>query len=87
MTGFTFPYGKKTVFVKTKRERKTKSLAKNILREMQLPDGRADELLYWLKKGECELNKLPNGDDWYSIKGKGFNEFGPRKELIIINVI
>lgn len=87
MTGFTFPYGKKTVFVKTARERKTKSLAANILREMKLPDGRADELLYWLQKAECELKELPNGKEWYSLSGKNFGEYGPIESLILIHVI
>lgn len=87
MKGFTFPYGHKTVFVKTTRERKVKSLARNILREMQLPDGRASELLHWLQKAECSISKLPNGNEFYSISGKDFTECGPKSELIIIHVI
>lgn len=87
MKGFTFPYGQKTVFVNTTRERKTKSLAINILKEMNLPTSRVDELLYWLQKGECELSKLSDGDCWYSIIGKGFGESGPIDKLIIVNVI
>ena len=87
MKGFTFPYKSKTVFVQTTRERKTRSLAKNILRQMLLPDGRADELLYWIQKAECELKTLEDGADWYSIKGKDFSEFGPIEDLQIIHVI
>lgn len=87
MNGFTFPFDGKTVFVQTERERKTRSLAKNILRQMLLPDGRADELLYWIQKAECELKTLENGADWYSIKGKDFSEFGPIEDLQIIHVI
>lgn len=87
MRGFTFPFEGKTVFVETERERKTRSLAKNILRQMLLPDGRADELLYWIQKAECELKTLENGTDWYSIKGKDFSEFGPIEDLKIIHVI
>jgi len=87
MKGFTFPYGQKTVFVETTRERKTKSLAANILREMKLPDGRVDELLYWLQKAECELKQLPNGCKWYSMRGKNFSECGPIDALIHIHVI
>ena len=86
MKGFTFPYKGKTVFVETERERKTQSLAKNILREMLLPDGRAKELLYWLDKAECEIRQLDNGS-WYSLKGKNFTEFGPLNDLEIIHVI
>ena len=87
MKGFSFPYGQKTVFVETTRERKTKSLAKNILIKMQLPDGRADELLYWLSKSECEYKKLYNGENWYLLKGNGFNECGPVNALIHIHII
>lgn len=86
MKGFTFPYKWKTVFVETERERKTQSLAKNILREMLLPDGRAKELLYWLDKAECEIRQLDNGS-WYSLKGKNFTEFGPLDDLEIIHII
>lgn len=86
MKGFTFPYKGKTVFVETERERKTQSLAKNILREMLLPDGRAKELLYWLDKAECEIRQLDNGS-WYSLKGKNFTEFGPLKDLEIIHIV
>lgn len=85
--GFTFPYGTKTVFVETTRERRNKSLARSILKQMLLPDGRATELLSWLQKATCEIRKLPSGADWYSITGKGFSEFGPISELIIIHVI
>lgn len=86
MKGFTFPYGQKTVFIKTKRERKTKSLAKNILREMKLPINKADELLYWLQKCDCEINQLSNGS-YYSITGNKFGEAGPIEKLIILNII
>ena len=86
MKGFTFPYKGKTVFVETERERKTRSLARNILRQMLLPDGRAKELLYWLDKAECEIRQLDNGS-WYSLKGKNFTEFGPLDDLEIIHVV
>lgn len=87
MQGFTFPMSGKTVFVKTTRERKTKSLAKSILKELRMSEEKIDILLYRLQKGECEPVKLSNGDDWYFIKGKGFGECTPANDLILINVI
>jgi len=91
MKGFTFPYKGKTVFVKTERDRKTRSLARNILKEMS-PRKYANEegievVLKWLDKAECEVKQLDNGTDWYSLKGKNFTEFGPLNELEIIHII
>lgn len=88
MKGFTFPYKGKTVFVETERERKTRSLARNILNTMLLPDAPSaiDGVLYWLTKAECEIRQLDNGS-WYSLKGKNFTEFGPLEDLEIIHVI
>ena len=86
MKGFTFPYKQKTVFVETEQKTKTKNLAIKILNKMQLPDGRADELLYWLTKAEIEYDTLSNGMPWYRVKGKGFHEFGPAEELIYIKL-
>lgn len=89
MTGFTFPYGQKTVFVETTRERKTRSLARNILNQMLLPDcpSAIDNVLYYLQKGECELKQLNNGTRYYCINGKKFGESGPIESLILIHVI
>ena len=89
MKGFTFPYKGKTVFVETERERKTRSLARNILKAMLLPDAPSaiDGVLYWLNKAECEIRQLDNGADWYSLKGKDFAEFGPLDDLEIIHII
>ena len=89
LQGFTFPYGQKTVFVKTTRERKTRSLARNILNQMLIPDcpSAIDLVMYHLQKAECELKELPNGTLFYSMSGKGFGEAGPREDLILIHVI
>lgn len=76
MTGFTFPLGNKDVFVVTEAKRKTRTLARQILRKMMLPDGRADELLYWLQKAECDIKTLSNGKQYYEIHGDGFGGNG-----------
>lgn len=76
MKGFTFPYGDKDVFVITDKKNKTKKLAKQICWKMEIPDGRADELLYWLQKAECEIHTLNNGKQYYEIHGDGFGGRG-----------
>lgn len=76
MTGYTFPLGNKDVFVVTEAKRKTRTLARQILRKMMLPDGRADELLYWLQKAECDIKTLSNGKQYYEIHGDGFGGKG-----------
>lgn len=86
MQGFTFPYKHKSVFVETTQKSKTKNLARKILNKMQLPDGRAEELLYWMTNAELSYNELSNGIKWYSLNGKGFSEFGPVEELIYIKL-
>ena len=86
MKGFTFPYQQKTVFVETPQKSKTRNLARKILSKMRLPDGRAEELLYWLTNAELSYDELSNGIKWYSLKGKGFSEFGPVEELIYIKL-
>lgn len=76
MTGFTFKLGDKDVFVVTNRKNKTRNLARSILQKPQLTDGRADELLYWLQKAECEIHALPNGRQYYEIHGNNFGGKG-----------
>lgn len=85
LKGFTFPYSNKTVFVSTSRNNKTKKLARDILCKMELPDGRADELLYWLNKATL-MYKWINEEKWYSIKGRFFTEIGPENDLMIVTI-
>ena len=85
LKGFTFPYSGKTVFVSTGRSNKTKKLARDILCKMELPDGRADELLYWLNKATLMFKRI-NKEKWYSIKGRCFMEIGPESDLIIVTL-
>lgn len=81
MKGYEFPYKGKTVFVITDKKKKTKSLARKILNKMLLPDGRADDLLYWLNPAE-----LTEHEETYSIKGKGFGEVGYKNDLVVITL-
>ena len=85
MNGFTFPQGNKTVFVETRYKKKTKPLARKILNKMGLPDGRAEELLYWLRKGNLTYKNI-NNERWYLIDGKDFHEVGPETDLTIISI-
>ncbi len=81
MTGFTFCYKGKDVFVKTGRKRKTESLASKILHKMMLPENpdTRKELLYYLQKASCEIRTLKNGKQYYEISG---DEFGGRGSFV-----
>ena len=78
MTGFTFPYGRRDVFVETTYKNKTKKLAQKILAKMDLPDNPAtvSGLLYYLTKATCEIRSLNNGRKYYEIAGDGFGGRG-----------
>lgn len=88
MKGFTFPYGRKEVFVATDRKNKTKALASEILRKMQLPDNPdiQKDLLYYLQKVDGEKKTLGNGTEWISMKGDNFSAFMPLDDAIIIEL-
>lgn len=94
MKGFTFPYGRKDIFVQTELKNKTDNLAKKILRKMvelgyDIPDSpdTRKELLWYLEKAECDIHTLPNGKRYYEIHGKNFGGRGSfvddNKTLII----
>ena len=72
--GFTFPLGRKDVFVETTYKNKTASLAKKILKALNLPDnpGTVKEVLYYLVPATCELKTLKNGRQYYEIAGENF---------------
>ena len=78
MTGFTFPLGSKDVFVETDKIRKTKALAKAILRKIGKPDnaGYIDALLWNIRKAECDIHTLSDGRQYYEIHGDGFGGRG-----------
>lgn len=83
MKGFTFPLGKRDVFVETKLVNKTQSLASKILRKLidygyDIPDNpdTRSELIYYLQKAECEIKTLGNGRQHYEISGENFGGKG-----------
>ena len=84
VTGFTFPFGDKDVFVITDRERKTKYLCQLILRKLGKADrpGSIDELMYWLKPATHEINEL----GYHIVKGKGFTYCDPENKTLVIEV-
>jgi len=78
MTGFTFPYGRRDVFVETAYKNKTENLARKILAKMDLPENPAtiSDLLYYLTKATCEIRTLNNGRQYYEIAGDNFGGKG-----------
>lgn len=78
MHGFTFPLGRKDVFVKTNLQNKTEGLARKILLKMQLPENpdTRKEILYWLEKATCEIKTLASGRKFYEIAGRNFGGRG-----------
>jgi hypothetical protein len=83
MKGFTFPYGRKDIFVSTELVNKTQKLASKILKELvnigyDVPDNpdTRNELLYYLQKAECDIHTLPNRRQYYEIHGDNFGGKG-----------
>lgn len=83
MKGFTFPLGKKDVFVETTRKNKTDGLASEIIRKLNnigkdIPDNpnTRREILYYLQKAECDIRSLANGRQYYEIHGENFGGKG-----------
>ena len=83
MKGFTFPYGRKDIFVQTELKNKTNHLAEKIIRGMvnagyDIPDNpiTRKEILYFLQRAECEIRTLANGKHFYEIHGDGFGGRG-----------
>lgn len=77
-TGFTFQLGNKDVFIITKRQRKTETLASAILRKLEKPDNPSirKQLLDCLRKATLEMKTLSNGNQYYEISGDGFGGRG-----------
>ena len=79
--GFTFPYGKKDVFVETSLKNKTQRLASAIIRGMvnvgiDIPDspGTRKAILDLLRPAVCEIKGI--GRKYYEIHGDGFGGCG-----------
>lgn len=73
MKGFTLFYQQKDYFIETDRKNKTEKLAKEICHKLFIPDGRAKELMWWLRKAECEIEPLANGKQLIRIHGDNFS--------------
>lgn len=78
MKGFTFPLGRKDVFIETEYKNKTEVLASKILRKLEKPDNPSirKEVLHCLQKAECEIKTLSNGRQYYEIHGENFGGKG-----------
>lgn len=97
MKGFTLTAKGKDYFFITDYKNKTKSLAKKIIHslngtgEFDIPDNASgiDEILWNLRKAECEIHTLPNGKQYYDIHGDGFGGRGSFVDdgmTVIINI-
>ena len=88
MKGFTLFYKQKDYFFETERKNKTKALAKEICHKLFIPDGRADEVLWWLRKAECEVKPLANGTQLIRIHGDNFSicDISDSENTIIIKL-
>lgn len=81
MKGFTLTAKGKDYFFATDLKNKTKSLAKKIIRslngtgEFDNASG-IDAILWNLRKAECEIRTLSNGNQYYEIHGDGFGGRG-----------
>lgn len=91
MKGFTFMLGKHDVFVETTKVNKTTYFASEILRKLELPDNpdTRKEVLWYLRKAECEIRTLSNGRKHYNIHGDNFGGRGnfldaPENEQTIV---
>ena len=84
MKGFTIFVKRKDIFIETDRVRKTKELAKLIIRklnetgEFDIPDNQwaIHDVLHYLQKAECEIKTLSNGKQYYEIHGENFGGKG-----------
>lgn len=84
MKGFYLYAGYKDVFIETTYTRKTKELARKIIRAMNgnggfdIPDNAAgiDSVLWYLRRAECDIHTLSNGSQYYEIHGDNFGGMG-----------
>jgi len=83
--GFTFPVGKRDVFIITERKNKTENLARKILRRLMMPENpdTIRELLYYMQPAELEIKQVKSsmlGEEFmrpmWEIHGKGFGGRG-----------
>ena len=93
IVGFTFPLGKRDVFIETTRRKKINKFASEIIRELvnigydipDNPDIRA-EILYYLQKATLEPGKTSTGVEYYKLNGEKFAMTTFPDDVIIIKV-
>jgi hypothetical protein len=91
MYGLELIVGNKEIFIRTDRTKKTEKLASDILRKLLLPDSPSHrkEVLYFLKRAECELHNLPDGRSYYEIKSNNSTQLvfnGEEPGVMIIDL-
>lgn len=97
MKGFTLYARGKDFFFATDKTRKTRQLAKEIIRKLNgtgqfdIPDAPSviDDVLYHLQKAECDIKTLSNGKQYYEIHGDNFGgkgSFVDDGKTVVINM-
>lgn len=84
MKGFLIYAGGIDVFIESDKIRRTKSLAKEIIRKLNgtgrfdIPDNASgiDAVLYYLRNANCEIKTLADKRQLYTISGDGFSIVG-----------
>lgn len=88
MKGFTLFYMQKDYFFETERKNKTKALAKEICHKLYIPDGKAEKLMWRIRKAECEVKPLANGNELIRIYGEDFSicDILPSNNTVVIKL-
>lgn len=94
MTGFTIYAKRKDVFIETGYIRKTKNLAKKIIRAMNgtgkfdIPDNAAgiDAVITNLQKATIEKAKTSTGVEYYKLNGENFAMTTFPEDVIVIRL-
>ena len=84
MEGFTLYAKNKDYFFETKKVRKTRALAKEVIRalngtgDFDIPDNASgiDTVFYYLQRATCEIRTFKNGRQYYEISGENFGGNG-----------
>lgn len=94
LKGFTIYAKRKDIFIETNRTRKTKSLAKKIIRamngtgEFDIPDNAAgiDAVITNLQKATIEKAKTSTGMEYYKLNGENFAMTTFPEDVIVIRL-
>ena len=84
MEGFTLYAKNKDYFFETGKVRKTRALAKEVIRalngtgDFDIPDNASgiDAVFYYLQRATCEIRTFKNGRQYYEISGENFGGKG-----------